>query len=135
MSTTGVEWGWRVSCVDPGCTEQLVQWGGTQGPPILRSPKDPTDWALHGIQDRDIGGRRYFAYCPEHSGPAKAWSKAYSAWENERHEIGRKAAVQVKPTFWDTVLAKFFSGWHKAVGDEVDQWEKTHPEPIPPWEK
>lgn len=128
MATTGVRWGWRVPCAVPGCPHVLERWGdgprADAGPPILVNPND--EWAFHGIQNRKTGARDYIAYCPEHAGPAKAWSAAIQKWKDDRRQAGR--------TWWTDFVGRFSTATaSRMVGENVRQWESKNPEPVPPW--
>lgn len=126
-----VKWGWTVQC--ECCTAQLQSWSdvGTPALDVTREAKEKGWYATYKWVKTKEGSRcRYIAYCPEHAVPAYSWAGAHREWKTSQEQV-RRASLTKARSLLPEWLPKLFG---YKVKEGVEEWEKTHPEPKPPWE-
>lgn len=127
----GLEWGWKIICGEPGCSQELHQFR-KEGCPPLPHKREVTakDWFWRAAAKKGEEGYNYHAYCPEHKAAAEDWLAAKKAWNRSRWKVGKDSSKGMVRSLkeWG---AKLF---HKRVGNEVEDWKTDNPAPVPPWE-
>ena len=132
MPTSKIEWGWRMKCCEPGCTQHLERWDEEGLPPLwscyAEDAGDEGGWFARRERRPSGSPTRYarYAYCPQHASPAFRWLKLHLEWTSARREAGRTTkgflarAIEIVT--------------NKMIGKELRTWENENPRPIPPWE-
>lgn len=123
--TSTIEWGWRATCAHLGCARHLERWSD-EGTPALEYWQLEEGWTYAGGRT----GRDYKWFCPDHSGPAKAYKQEKKRWDKAKREVAK--------TTWRSFLPNWAAHTLEAIGlgvrESVLEWEEKNPRPKAPWE-
>jgi hypothetical protein len=130
----GIQWGWRLCCIERGCNETWAYWGHSEhwdgGPPPIRVPL-PGGWFSYR---RGGPTTVHYAYCPKHAELGRLWTKALEGWREARDHVGREAAADVKLGWWTSYWREPTKRERRmAAAIAQEAWEETHPTPLAPW--
>jgi hypothetical protein len=139
FSVLNVQWGWRVPCSEPGCSQHLTEWregedGYSSGPPSLpyHHGSRVQGWFFMSQRDPDRPGCRiYRAYCPDHAEAAFTWQDRLQVWKDARRAIGKQTHLGLLGRLqeWGARLLNI------KVGQTVQGWTAENPRPTPPWQE